>query len=89
MKEGRNTAEIFDRNGEYDDIEKSEDGGNERTLVLKTVPRSRRGALIAKGAQEIRCICCRQIRPLARAEDSEEGWVCEECALEMMQIPNI
>jgi hypothetical protein len=85
MKKGRNTAEILGRDGEFDDIELLEGGGQERTLILKAVPRSKRVQLIAQGAREIRCISCHQIRPLAGAEESEEGWICEDCLLEMMQ----
>jgi hypothetical protein len=87
MKKERNTAEILGSDGELDDIELSEGIGQERTLILKAVPRSRRVQLIAQGAKEIRCICCGQIRPLARAEESGEGWVCEDCVPEMMQEP--
>ena len=81
MKKGRNTAETLSGDDELDDIEVSESGSQERTLILKTVPRSRKGELIARGAKEIRCIRCHQIRPLAGAEESEEGWVCEVCVL--------
>jgi LSD1 subclass zinc finger protein len=84
MKKARNTAEILGSDGEIADIELSEGGGQERTLILKAVPRSRRVQLIEQGAKEIRCICCHQITPLARAEESEEGWICEDCAPEMM-----
>ena len=42
---------------------------------------------MAHGVKEIRCSCCDGIKPLAGAEDSEEGWICEDCMLEMMQQP--
>jgi len=87
MKKGRNTAEILGIDDKLDDIEVSEGGSQERTLILKAVPRSRRLQLIAQGAKEIRCICCAQIRPLAGAEESEEGWICEDCLPKMMQKP--
>jgi hypothetical protein len=87
MKKTRNTAEIFG-DDELDDIELSEDGDKERTLILKAAPRSRRVQLIAQGAKEIRCICCFEVRPLARAEESEEGWICEDCIRELKQEPN-
>jgi LSD1 subclass zinc finger protein len=87
MKKGRNTAEFLGSDGELDDLEVSEGGGQERTLILKAVPRSRRVQLITQGAKEIRCICCDQIRPLAGAEESEEGWICEDCLPKMMQEP--
>ena len=77
MKKGRNTAEVFGDNDELTDRELSDGGYPERTLVLKAEPPSRRLQLIAHGAKEIRCIRCDKIRPLARAEESEEGWICE------------
>ena len=85
MKKARNTAEILGSDGDLADTELSEGGGQERTLILKAVPRSRRVQLIAQGAMEIRCIYCDQIRPLAGAEESEEGWICEDCVPAMMQ----
>ena len=85
MKKGRNTAEILGSDDEFDDIELSEDGDHERTLILKAAPPSRRVQLIAHGAREIRCICCYEIRSLAGAEESEEGWICEDCVREIMQ----
>ena len=88
MKKARNMAEILGSEVELDGIELSEGGDQERTLILKAVPRSKRVQLIAQGAREIRCICCHQIRPLAGAEESEEGWICENCLPEIMQIPN-
>ena len=85
MKKGRNTAEILGSDDEFDDMELLEDGDHERTLILKAAPPSRRVQLIAHGAREIRCICCYEIRPLAGAEESEEGWICEDCVREIMQ----
>jgi hypothetical protein len=79
MKKGRDTAEILGADNGLDDIELSEDGGHERTLILKAAPRSRRVQLIAHGAKLIRCICCHQIKALAEAEESEDGWICEDC----------
>ena len=79
MKKGKNTAEILGSDNESDDMELSETGNQERTLILKATPPSRRLQLIASGAREIRCSCCRQIKPLAGAEDSDEGWVCKDC----------
>ncbi len=79
MKKVRNTAEILDDDGELDDIELSEGGGHERTLIFKAAPRSRKLQLLAQGAEKIRCICCHQIRLLVVAEESEQGWVCEDC----------
>ncbi|NLW34396.1 MAG: hypothetical protein GXY80_02785 [Syntrophorhabdus aromaticivorans] len=88
MKKGKNTAEILNGDGEFDDMELLSEGGDqERTLVLKAAPRSRRVQLIAQGAKEMRCICCNRIRPLAGAEEFEEGWVCEDCVPEMLEGP--
>ncbi len=83
MKKVRNTAEILGGDYELDDIELSEDEGKERTLILKSEPRSRRLQLMAQGAKEIRCIYCNQIKPLSGAEELEEGWVCEDCVSEL------
>ena len=88
MKKAKNTAEILGNDDELDEIELPEGGGQERSLILKTAPRSRRVQLIAQGAREIRCISCVQIRPLAGAEETEEGWICEDCLTEIMQNPN-
>jgi LSD1 subclass zinc finger protein len=79
MKKARNTAEILGSDDELDYMELPEGEGQERTLVLKVEPRPRRIQLMAQGAKEIRCICCHRIRPLAGAEECDEGWICEEC----------
>ncbi len=79
MKKERNTAEILASDDGLDDIELSEGGDHDRTLILKAEPPSRRVQLMARGAKLIRCICCRQIKLLAAAEESEEGWICEDC----------
>jgi hypothetical protein len=87
MKKGRNTAEALDSDDALDDIELSGDGCQERTVILKAAPPSRRAQLIAHGAIEIRCVCCNQIRLLAGAEESDEGWICEGCLPEKKQKP--
>jgi LSD1 subclass zinc finger protein len=79
MKKGKNTAEVLGSDNDFDDIVLSEDEGHERTLILNATPRSRRIQLIAQGAREIRCSLCHQIRPLAGAEESDDGWICEFC----------
>jgi len=84
MRKGRNTAEVLD-DYELDDIDLSYSEYQERTLVLKTAPPSRREQLLAHGVVEIRCILCDHIKPLAGAEDAEEGWVCQDCAREVME----
>lgn len=83
MKKERNTAEILGSDYEFDDIELLENEGKERTLILKASPRSRRIQLMAQGAKEIRCLHCNQIKPLSGAEESEEGWFCEDCVSEL------
>jgi hypothetical protein len=85
MKKAKNTAEILGTDDELDEIELPEGGSQERLLILKTAPRSRRVQLIAQGAREIRCISCVQIRPLAGAEETEEGWICEDCMPKMTE----
>ena len=56
MKKGRNTAEVLDSDDALDDIELSGDECQERTVILKAAPPSRRAQLIAHGAIEIRCV---------------------------------
>ena len=79
MKRGRNTAEILGNDGGLDDMELSDGECQERTLILKAEPTSRKVQFMARGVKEIRCTCCGQIRPIADAEQSEEGWMCEDC----------
>jgi LSD1 subclass zinc finger protein len=86
MKKGKNTAEIIGGDDGFDDIEFFNNEDPERTLVLKAPPRPRRLQLIAQGAKEIRCTCCDQIKPLAYAEEFEEGWICEDC-VKMIRKP--
>ena len=88
MNKGKNTAEFLGDDDEFNDFELLEVDNKERTLILKAAPRSRRVQLIAQGAKEIRCIYCRQIKPLAGAEENEEGWFCEECRPEGTVIIN-
>ena len=87
MAKGRNTAEILDNDDGLDDMELWDGECQERTLILKAAPPSRRAQLIAHGAIEIRCVCCNQIRLLAGAEESDEGWICEGCLPEKKQKP--
>jgi hypothetical protein len=87
MKNGGNTAEIFDNDDVLDDMETFDEECQERTLILKAEPPSRKAQLMAHGVKEMRCICCGQIRPIAGAEDSEDGWICEECVPRMIQAP--
>jgi hypothetical protein len=87
MKKGRNTAEILGNDNDFDDFEPWEGQDRERTLILKTQPPSRKVHLIAHGVQEIRCAWCGQIRPIAGAEDTDEGWICEDCLPEMRPAP--
>jgi hypothetical protein len=84
MKKGRNAAEVLD-DDELDYMELPEGARQEMALVLKAAPPSWKGRLIAHGAKEIRCTCCGQIRPIAGAEDSDDGWICEFCLPLMME----
>jgi hypothetical protein len=79
MKKGRNTAEILGNDGGLDDMELSDGECRERTLIPKAEPASRKVQFMASGVKEIRCTRCGQIRPIAGAEQSEEGWICEDC----------
>ena len=79
MTKGRNTAEIFGNDGGLHDMELWKGERQERTLIFKAEPAWRKVHLMARGVEEIRCTRCGQIRPIAGAEQSEEGWVCEDC----------
>jgi hypothetical protein len=87
VKKERNMAEILGNDGELDDMELSDEECQERTLILKAEPPSRKMQLMAHGVKEMRCTWCCQIRPIAGAEDSEEGWICEDCVQKMVQEP--
>lgn len=79
MKKSRNAAEILDYDENYGDADMWEGKREERTLVLKAVPRSRKVQLMAQGAKEIRCGLCGRIRPIAGAEELGDLWICEDC----------
>jgi len=79
MKKGRDMTEILGNDGGLDDMEVSDRECQERTLISKAEPSSRKVQFMARGAKEIRCTRCSQIRPIAGAEQSEEGWICEDC----------
>jgi len=87
MKKGKNTAEILDGDYELDDTELSDGTSQERTLILKAAPPTLKTQLMAHGAIEIRCTYCNLIKPLAGAEESEDGWICEDCLPEMIRGP--
>jgi len=87
MKKGKNTAEILDGDYELDDIELSDGRSQERTLILKAAPPTLKAQLMAHGAIEMRCTYCNQIKPLAGAEESEDGWICKDCLPKMMRGP--
>jgi hypothetical protein len=87
MAKGKNTAEVLDNDEELGGMELSDNQYEERTLVLKAAPPSRRAQLMAHGAIEIRCLRCSQIKPLAKAEESNEGWICGDCMVERAQKP--
>ncbi len=87
MRKGKNTAEVLDDYVELEDIELWDETYQDRTLVLKSEPPSRREQLLAHGVVEIRCICCDHIKPLAGAEDAKEGWVCADCARQTLEDP--
>lgn len=87
MAKGKNTAEVLDSDEVLEDIELWDNQYQERTLILKAAPPSRRAQLMAHGAIEIRCLRCSQIKPLANAEESDEGWICKDCMTVRAQKP--
>ncbi len=88
MAKGRHAAAIPCSNDEPDDEGLPESENLERTLILTAAPRSRRVQLMAQGVKHIRCICCNQIRSLVSAIESEEGWICKDCAPVIIQKLN-
>jgi hypothetical protein len=78
MTKGIDTAEIISNDCGLDK-ELLDRARQERTLILKADPASRKVQFMAHGVKEIRCSRCSQIRPIASAEQSEEGWICEDC----------
>ncbi len=78
MKEEANTAEILGNDCGLDK-ELLDRARQERTLLLKADPASRKAQFMAHGVKEIRCTRCSRIRPIAGAEQSEDGWLCEDC----------
>jgi len=82
MKKGKKMAEIYLLDEELDSIEPEERGIYCEKLILKKDPPPRKEQLMAHGAREIRCSCCGQIRPIAGAEEFEDGWICEGCFAE-------
>jgi hypothetical protein len=55
MKKARNTAEILGDDDWLDDMELSAGECQERTLLLKAEPPSRKVQLMAHGVKQIRC----------------------------------
>jgi hypothetical protein len=84
MKKVRKAAKIHLLDEELDSIEPEDRGACCEKLVLKRDPPPRKEQLMAHGAREIRCSCCGQIRPIAGAEEFEDGWICEGCFTEAM-----
>jgi hypothetical protein len=82
MKKAKKAAEIQPYDEELDTIEPEERGICCERLILKKDPPPRKEQLIAHGAREIRCSYCGQIRPIASAEEFEDGWICEGCFAE-------
>ncbi len=64
---------------EFEEIWAEEEGGGNRTLILRKEPRPRKIQLMNAGVKEIRCFCCMRIKPIAESEECDEGWVCEDC----------
>jgi hypothetical protein len=78
MTKGIDTPDIFDNDCGLDK-ELLDRARQKRMSIVKADPASRKEQFIAHGAKEIRCTLCSQIRPIATAEQSEKGWICEDC----------
>lgn len=68
---------------ELEETEAYDQEFQERTLVLRREPLPRKVHLMASGVQQIRCISCMQVKPIAGAEELGEGWVCGDCIAEV------
>jgi hypothetical protein len=68
---------------DIDDIDFTDQQFGDRVLVLQREPVPRKTMLVHAGAQEIRCIWCKRIKPLASAEEIGDGWICEDCLSDM------
>ncbi len=88
MGKRKNVSQAVRDDEMLDDLESWEGRREDRTLVLKAVPRSRKVQLMAQGAKEIRCGCCGHIRPIAGAEEVGELWICEDCLPPGMRLQN-
>jgi hypothetical protein len=82
MRSKKNAAKGHEKEWELEEAEPPDQGCQDRTLVLRKEPLPRKVQLMAAGVKEIRCICCVRIRPIAGAEELDEGWLCEDCLSE-------
>ena len=82
MGNKKNAARGHEEEWKSEETELSDEECQDRTLVLGKEPLPRKVMLIAAGVKEIRCICCFRIRPIAYAEEFNEGWICEDCLSE-------
>jgi hypothetical protein len=85
VKKGRKTAEARSYVEEPEDMDLSDLGAMDRTLILKREPPPRKEQLMAHGIREIRCVCCSQIGLIADAEEFADGWICGDCLYEVKQ----
>ncbi len=78
MASRKNVATIA--NGyDLDDMEQPGGERQARMLLFTSEFRYRKAHLMNRGVKEIRCAGCNQIRPIAGAEQVEQGWLCEAC----------
>lgn len=79
----RTTNEAEDLKGEEPEgAEALDQEFQDRTVVLSKEPLPRKVKLIASGVEEIRCVSCRRVKPIADADEYGEGWICGECLSE-------
>jgi hypothetical protein len=83
MGKNKNTVEAAALEWELEDIELPDQKPVDRVLVLTREPPSRKTQLMHAGVEEIRCIYCVRIRPIAGAEELGDGWICEDCLCEV------
>jgi hypothetical protein len=74
-----NEAKVLEHEDEFEESEVLDSEFEDRTLILRREPLPRKAKLIASGVEEIRCLYCTRVKPIAGAEELGEGWICEDC----------
>ena len=79
MSRKMNAAGRQEEEYEIEETPEAELEYQDRTLVLRKEPLPRKVQLMAAGVQEIRCLNCVRVKPIAGAEEVGDGWICADC----------